>query len=323
MTSVLVVGMAVIDFVFEVDAMPSTAEKYIASGASVVGGGGAANAAVAIANLGGHAVLSGRIGDDMVGDLIVNDLQGFNVDCSLLQRTSGARSSYSSVFIDQAGERLIVNYRGQNLSDDVEPMNRLASQTAGQPGAVLADTRWGKGVIAAMELARQTGIPGILDAEAPLDPEALHLASHIAFSRQGLVSLTGDDNLERSLLSASETYDGWLCVTDGGSGVYYLQDGVVHNVPAPAVKVIDTLGAGDVWHGAFALAMAAGNNLQIAEHEPSAGQEPSAGHKPSAEEKEPEAIRFANAVASLTCSRSGGGRASPTLAEVNSFLSQQ
>ena len=85
MMNVLVVGMTVVDFVFEVDSMPTAAEKYVASQASVVGGGGAANAAVAIANLGGRAMLSGRIGEDMVGDLIVNDLQSRNVDCSLLQ----------------------------------------------------------------------------------------------------------------------------------------------------------------------------------------------------------------------------------------------
>jgi len=305
MNTVLVVGMAVIDFVFEVDSMPATAEKYIASEASVVGGGGAANAAVAIANLGGSALLSGRIGDDMVGEMIVNDLQGFNVDCTLLQQTAGARSSYSSVLIDSAGERLIVNYRGQNLSDDVGPMQRLADDPASQPAAVLADTRWSKGVIAAMTLARQSGVPGILDAEPPLEAEALHLASHIAFSRQGLVSLTGDDNLERSLLQVASRFENWLCVTDGANGVYYLHNGKVYHVPAPVVEVVDTLGAGDVWHGAFALAMAQARNLQA---------DGSA---------EIDAIRFANAAASLTCSRAGGGRVSPTLADVHSFLGQQ
>ena len=77
MTSVLVVGMVVVDFVFTVDAMPVSAEKYVASDASIVGGGGAANAAVAISNLGGRAQLCGRIGDDMIGGLIVNDLQQY------------------------------------------------------------------------------------------------------------------------------------------------------------------------------------------------------------------------------------------------------
>lgn len=331
MTTVLVVGMVVMDFVFDVDVMPASAEKYIASNASMVGGGGAANAAVAIANLGGRAVLSGRIGDDMIGDLIVSDLQRYNVDCSLLQRTSGARSSYSSVLIDASGERLIVNFRGENLSDDIEPMRRLAAQTTGRPAAILADTRWSKGVVAAMKLARQLGVPGILDAEAPLEPEALHEASHIAFSRQGLVSLTGDDNLQRSLLQVAETYRGWLCVTDGADGAYYLDDGTVHNVPAPEIEVVDTLGAGDTWHGAFALAMASICSPHLGEP----GLVPPAEKESATDslnkkcglqyavQTERDAIRFANAAASLTCCRAGGGRVSPSLAEVSDFLAQQ
>ena len=305
MTSVLVVGMVVVDFVFTVDAMPVSAEKYVASDASMVGGGGAANAAVAISNLGGRAQLCGRIGDDMIGGLIVNDLQQYNVDCTLLQRTTGARSSYSSVLIDSAGERLIVNYRGQNLSDDVAAMSRLADDNARQPSAVLADTRWRKGVIAAMQLARQLDVPGILDAEAQTDAEALRLASHIAFSKQGLVSLTGNTNLEQSLLAVAETYESWLCVTDGANGVYYIQDEAVCHVPAPVVEVVDTLGAGDVWHGAFALAMANKNKQYTV------GQ------------TERDAILFANAAASLTCSCAGGGRVSPTQAEVYSLLNSK
>lgn len=300
MKRVLVVGMAVIDFVFEVDTMPDRAEKYIASEASVVGGGGAANAAVAIANLGGTAMLAGRIGRDTIGDLILADLQARNVDCSLLQRTADARSSYSSVLIDAAGERLIVNYRGGGLLDDATAISQLQQTKSQRPAAVLADTRWHNGVVAAMQLASALGVPGILDAEPPLDPELLKLASHIAFSREGLVSLTSDNDLPRSLLQVQSRYNSWLCVTDGANGVYHLANGEVQHVPAPEVSVVDTLGAGDVWHGAFAYA--------LAEQPPPTSQSLSA------------AIQFANAAAAITCSRAGGGRVSPTRAEVDAFI---
>ena len=321
MMNVLVVGMTVVDFVFEVDSMPTAAEKYVASQASVVGGGGAANAAVAIANLGGRAMLSGRIGEDMVGDLIVNDLQSRNVDCSLLQRTTGARSSYSSVFVDSDGERLIVNYRGEKLSDNVEPMSQLATDKLSQPAAVLADTRWSNGVVAAMKLARQLGVPGILDAEPPLEPELLQMASHIAFSRQGLVSLTGNEDLPSSLLQVADTYNNWLCVTDGANGVYYLQDGDVHNAEAPVVEVVDTLGAGDVWHGAFAYALGSGLGSGLSAGYGSGFSSDSQDSRiQSADRPELAAIVFANAAASLTCSRAGGGRVSPSRAEVDAFL---
>ena len=75
MTQVFLAGMAVVDFVFSVDQLPDKAEKYRASDAHIVGGGCAANAAVAIARLGGEATLAACLGDDALGDLIISDLQ--------------------------------------------------------------------------------------------------------------------------------------------------------------------------------------------------------------------------------------------------------
>ena len=208
-------------------------------------------------------------------------------------------ASYAYLWDDGAGERLIVNYRGSGLSDDATPISQLQHTKSQHPAAVLADTRWHNGVVAAMQLARVLGVPGILDAEPPLDPELLKLASHIAFSREGLVSLTSDNDLPRSLLQVQNRYNSWLCVTDGANGVYHLANGEVQHVPAPEVTVVDTLGAGDVWHGAFAYALA---------------EQPPTSHSLSA------AIQFANAAAAITCSRAGGGRVSPTRAEVDALL---
>ena len=58
-----------VDFVFFLDEMPRLAEKYRAKGAEITGGGGAANAAAAIARLGGHAMLASRLGSDQVADM--------------------------------------------------------------------------------------------------------------------------------------------------------------------------------------------------------------------------------------------------------------
>lgn len=69
MANVFITGMAVVDFVFSVDEMPKQAEKYRADNAVVVGGGCAANAAVAIARLGGQATLATRLGLDQLGGL--------------------------------------------------------------------------------------------------------------------------------------------------------------------------------------------------------------------------------------------------------------
>lgn len=291
MKTILVCGLAVVDFLFEVPEMPERAEKYIAHNASVLGGGGAANAAVAITRLNVHAMLAARVGDDLFGQIIIDDLVSASVDCSLVQKTPGGVSSFSSVLLDNLGERQIVNFRGRGLSEETALFNNI------KVDGVLADTRWQAGTVAAMKVAKKLGVPGVIDAEPPVNTATLALATHVAFSMQGLMQYCTENKIDAALLEASARLDAWVCVTDGANGVYYVEDGAVHNVPAPSVVVQDTLGAGDVWHGAFVVALVQ-------------------------QYSELQAIRFANAAASLKCIRSGGGRNGPTLDEVTAFIGQ-
>src|SRR5690242_12665273 len=110
MAGVLCVGIATQDYVFGVDAMPMAPEKYRARDLSVVGGGCAATASVAVARLGGRAMLATRLGDDGVGRDIVEALEAEGVDCTLALRLPGRRSPLSSVFVDSAGERMVMSY---------------------------------------------------------------------------------------------------------------------------------------------------------------------------------------------------------------------
>lgn len=291
MSTVLVVGVAVMDFVFYVDAFPSGGEKHRAKGAAVVGGGCGANAAVAIARLGGRALLASRLGGDPVGQMIADELEGEGVDLSLTDR-SGIRSSYSSILVDAAGERQIMNFRGEAL---LQSPAHLAS--APSVKVVLADTRWSEGALAAMELARARGVPGILDIEAPADPDAFGPATHLAFSEQGLGHFYPGLDPVAAVAQAATDHGGWACVTMGAGGVAWSDATGAGHVPAFAVDVVDTLGAGDVWHGAFALQLAEGAD-------------------------ETTAVRFANAVAALKCTRQGGRSGSPTRDEVESFMKE-
>ena len=298
MADVLVVGVAVVDFMLAVDAFPAAASKYRARDGAVVGGGCAANAAVAIARLGGRARLAARLGDNPIGDLIAADLAEEGVDISLLHRTTGARSSFSSVLVDPAGERQIVNFRGEGLTDDPGWIGKCPPVQA-----VLADTRWSAGAVRALDLARNWGVPGVVDAEAPMDAAVLGAASHVAFSRQGLFSFTGGDELVPALLGAGARLPGWVAVTDGAHGTFYLDrrcapdGGKVAHVPAFEVEVKDTLGAGDIWHGAFTLALAEGQS-------------------------EAAAVRFASAAAALKCTTFGGRKGCPDRETVAQFLKE-
>ena len=257
----------------------------------MVGGGCAANAAVAIARLGGDALLATRLGADPVGRMIRDDLAAEGVDLTLSD-LSGLRSSYSSILVDGAGERQIMNFRGDGLLrtpdhlDDSPPV-----------GAVLADTRWSEGALAAMRLAQGRGVPGILDVEAPVDPASFAPASHLAFSEQGLAQFHPGIDPAEAIARVQRDHGGWVCVTTGADGLHWCDDSGAGHLPGFAVAVVDTLGAGDVWHGAFALRLAEGA-------------------------REVEAARYAHAVAALKCTRRGGRAGSPTRDEVEIFMEE-
>ena len=294
MTTILVAGVAVTDFVFQVEEMPDRPEKYRALDSSVIGGGCAASAAVAIARLGGTARLASRLGADRIGEITRADLVADGVDCSLVRSFEGARTSYASVLVDRKGERQIVSFRDPALPDEA---GWLEEAITGEFDAALADTRWPAGALAVLSRARRWGKPGIVDAEAPVKQSmaALKAASHIAFSAQGLRDYSGHGDLLSGLRQAASETGAWVCFTDGADGVTWLENGSPRTLLPPQVEVVDTLGAGDAWHGAFALALAEGL-------------------------REQEAIVFANAVASIKCTRFGGRAGIPGRAEVDGFL---
>lgn len=296
MTKIVTTGVAVMDFVFHLDDMPRLAEKYRAKGAEITGGGGAANAAAAIARLGGHAMLASRLGSDQVADMIAAGLEADGVDCTMLKQFEGRRSSFSSVFIDQAGERQIVNFRDPELPMDA---GWLLAALPDDFDAALADTRWPDGAEVLMRRARECGVPGVLDGEAPIREAeaALHLASHIAFSAQGLRDWAQHEDLNTALYDIAAETGAFVCVTDGAKGVNWRHGSASGYEPAYAITPLDTLGAGDVWHGAFALRL-------------------SEGASP------PEAIRFASAVAAIKCTRTNGRAGYPTRAETETFLNE-
>jgi sulfofructose kinase len=291
---VLCVGHAVQDFVFGVPRLPTAAQKHRATSFTSVGGGPAATAAVAIARLGGRARLAARLGADPVADVITTELTDHGVDCSFVRRFPGCSSSLSSVMVDARGERLIVNYLDASLP---RAADWLPEPRAAGCQAVLADTRWPEGALAALRAARAAGLPGVLDADRPIpaDRAVLAAASHVAFSHEALAEFTGEEDPQRALQIASRGLDAWCCVTVGAQGVHVLANGRHQHLPGHRVDVVDTLGAGDVWHGAFALALAEG-------------------------QPESDAVRFASAAAALKVQRAGGRAGAPTRAEVDAFI---
>ena len=290
MADVFIAGMAALDLVFRLDDLPRGEGKYRAGAATMVGGGCAANAAVAVARLGGGVRLAARLGRDRGAELILSALRAEGVGLDHVCCEAAATTPFSSIVIAPEGARQIVNFRGAAPG----PRAHFDALPA-RCDVALADTRWRAGLRQTIRSARACRLPVVVDAEAPVSPQDIAGATHVAFSRPGLEAICPGMRVGAGLRRVAALTGAWVCVTDGAAGVHFLDGDAVKNIPAVPVRAVDTLGAGDVWHGAFA--------LRLGEGAP-----------------EREAMRFANAAAALKCTRHGGGAGAPGRDEVERLL---
>lgn len=297
MTVVVTVGTAVQDLILTVDSLPRGDGKTFADNATIVGGGPAATAAATVVTLGGAARFIGRVGDDAAGAWIRADLDRWGVDTTLLATVPGIGSAVSSVVVASNGERMIVNHTDPALF--AAPLPTIPSDV----DVVLADLRWPAGALAAMIAADRLGIPGVLDVDlntgGDTAVEAIRHASHLVFARPMLAELSGHADPERGLRHiAKEVPNAALAVTLGSEGTLWIDRDESRVVPAFDVEVVDTTGAGDVFHGAFALRLAEGATVE-------------------------ECLHFASAAAAAKCRRSGGREGLPDRQEVNALMEER
>lgn len=281
--------------IYQVPQVPTLPAKVLASRLVEVVDGMALSAACAFARLGGRAAIWARCGDDEPGRASRAALQAEGLDVTGLRAVPGAASSQATVIVDARGERLVVPFHDPAVDASAHWLPLGALHCADM---LLCDVRWPEGAEAAMRAARSAGVPCMLDGEvaAPGVLERLvPLATHAVFSDAGLMAYAGLDDVEAALLEVARSHTGHVGATCGAAGYAWVQDGAVHWVPAPPVQVVDTLAAGDVFHGAFALALAEGRCL-------------------------PDAARFACHAASLKCTRFGGRLGCPTREEVEASM---
>ena len=297
---ILCAGIIVLDEVFRVDEFPQPDGKVQAKGFFVVNGGCAANAAVAIARLGGRAALAGPMGGpagiDENGDRVLKALARENVDSAACQRVDGLGTALSAIFMNARGDRTIVTYRDERIAaampDDPERIVSAAD-------AVLADNRYPDFVRPICEAARRRNLPVVLDGDRPTveDDPLFRVASHVVFSWECLRETTGVADLAEGLKRIAGRTGAFLAVSNGPDDIVYLEDGSVRRLSVFKITAVDTLGAGDAFHGGFVMALAQGEN-------------------------EVDAMRFGAAVAGIKCTRIGGSAGAPTRAEVEAFLAQ-
>src|SRR4051812_38161425 len=118
MPRIVCLGIVTLDRIWQLDEIPATPVKIVATGFRETGGGMAATAAVAIAALGGRPALWSRIGDDATGARLRDELARLGVDTDGIRSIPGAATPCSAALVDGRGERLLAVFRGSGLADE-------------------------------------------------------------------------------------------------------------------------------------------------------------------------------------------------------------
>lgn len=249
---VLCVGYACMDINFNASHHPTADEKLRATNMHTCGGGPAANAAVTIARLGGSARFSGYLGNDAFGDAHLREFAADGVLAEALHRDA-APTPVAAVTIKPNGDRSIIDYRSPTAIA-AESTISLAEFPA---TVLLIDGHQPLLSLALIEEARALGIPSVLDAGSMNDGTLLlyNKVDYLITSEKFAKHYSDEDN-PRTALAALDGAAPFIACTWGADGVYWQDEYGQHHTPAFDIEPVDTTGAGDAFHGAFALGLA-------------------------------------------------------------------
>lgn len=257
------------------------------------GGGLVATAVVAAARLGAECELFSLLGDGQTGDQIISELESEGVLTKGVVRFEGGGSPFSFIHVDEStGERTIFHRDGAGL--DWRPELSDFSSIA-QCNALLVDHCYPPMAIAAASAAKANGVPVVADVMLHRSPELMKLVDILIAPRHLARMLGLESDLDAALDAIHEMgpsvavitlgSDGWVCSDASGKG----------RGEAFGVNVVDTTGAGDVFHGAFAYGIARGWDTR-------------------------RCCEFASAVAAIKCTKRGGRTGIPTFEQAMEFL---
>lgn len=301
--SVVVIGSANLDLVYEVERIPAPGETVLSRGFASFPGGKGNNQAIAAARAGADTRFIAALGRDGAGDRLADEAR--NAGIALLDRRVDDPTGTALIFVDRKGENSIVVNSGANAAlvdlNDAE----LAEIAAADVLVLQLETPLAT-VTAAAHAARAADTVVVLNA-APSGAFPVELLSKIdilVVNEHEAAELAGEPagTGELSLLSVLTSHGCDVVITLGAEGAIVGGWGTTPvKIPAFTVEVKDTTGAGDVFVGAFAATLdhTADQRSLVA------------------------ATEFATAAAAIAVQRKGAGPSIPTLEEVQEFLATQ
>lgn len=306
-TPIVVVGSLNADLVTRLQRFPAPGETLTALDFQKFAGGKGANQAYAAGRLGGAVHMVGRVGDDGYGEWLVEQLQGGGVDTSHVGRDDNAATGMAFINLNASGQNQIVIVGGANAAVSPDDLSASAELFAAAGYVLLQLEIPMPAVVAAARMAKASGAEVILDpapaAELPdellplvdwLTPNETELATLLRLPSPDAMDVEETARHARALHQRGVKN---VVVKCGAAGALCIDRDSKYAWSAFKVEPVDTVAAGDVWNGAFAVALSEGQTKA------------SAG-------------RFANAAAALSVTRAGAQASMPSRSEVDTFLSR-
>lgn len=290
------IGGATVDHLNVVEHFPEEDEKIVPKYSSIQGGGQAANAIACLARLGAKTAMIGTVGEGVIGQFAIDTLKDEGVNTNFMVVQKGHAPALSSIIINEAkSTRTIVADRGQVKKI---PVQESMYEVIKNAKIIHSDAHFPEENMKLLEFARKNGIKICVDAEphTPNAKEFVKFADYLIVSRRFVEQLFHHD-YEKALNEFIAIGAEMAIITLGKYGAIGMQKGDLHptTVSEYPVEVVDTTGAGDIFHGAFLYGLLQDWDLK-------------------------KNMEFATVCAGLKCTKMGGRLGIPTLEEAMTAL---
>lgn len=283
---IVVVGSLNVDHTLRVPHIPAPGETLTSSSMLTCFGGKGANQAVAAVRAGGAVSMIGCVGHDDFGTRYIEHLHSEGIDTTGLTR-SAAPTGSAFIAVDDRGENSIIVNAGANHAITLDDIENQAALIRGAEVALLQLECPLRVVVRVVEIARSAGVRVILNP-SPLSVEYLTAR----FEVDTLIVNEGEAAQIAPNRNLAEAMCRHLIITRGAESTLSITEDGVEEFAPPEVTPVDTVGAGDTFAGAFAVASSEGRA---------------------------DAIRFANAAGALATLKAGAQPAIPTREEIVAF----
>jgi sugar/nucleoside kinase (ribokinase family) len=246
----LFIGLVTLDLIYLADSAPKNNQKLVAADYTVAAGGPATNAAVTFAHLGNQATILGVVGCHPMTQLIHRDLENYKIAIADLDTKKPTPPPVSSIIVTQAtGERAVIsiNAAKTQASTSSIPTDILSADIE----IILIDGHQMAVSQAIAQIAKAKNIPVVIDGGS-WKPGFEEIMPFVDYALCSANFYPPDCHTEAEVFAYLRSFDiPHIAITHGEQPISYLSGDEKGIVDAPKITAVDTLGAGDIFHGAF------------------------------------------------------------------------